>query len=185
MSHHQLSLRDLSVVSPEYLQELSGSLRIPPGSRDETIVEVWDALSVTDKLNPAEFFKDLSLPVVGSPDELNFGPLPQHMDFLHGGDDFDISLSGFSPGCSGVSDILQAAIQLAFSEVAIMSRDQRHLLMNREIDASTVGRILLATSQSPTTPSKFTMNFYVCVEVLRPRSAPPLMSVRNVTRDHR
>lgn len=182
MSHHQLSLQELSVVSPEYLQELSGSLRIPPGSRDDTIVEVWDALSVTDKLNPAEFFQDISIPVVGSPEDLNFGPLPQHMDFLQGGDAFDIP---FSPGCSGASDILQAAIQLAVSEVAIMSRDQRHFLLNREIDASAVGRILLATFQSPTTPSMFTMNFYVCVEVLRPLSAPPLMSVRNVTRDHR
>ncbi len=66
-----------------------------------------------------------------------------------------------------------------------MSRDQRHLLMNREIDASAVGRILLVTFQSPTTPTNFTMNSYVCVEVLRPGFALPLMSVRNVTRDHR
>ena len=31
MSHHRLSLQELSAVSPEYLQELSGSLRITHG----------------------------------------------------------------------------------------------------------------------------------------------------------
>ena len=66
MSHHRLSLQELSVVFPEYLQELSGSLRIPHGVRDENIVEVWDALSATDKFEPAEFFRDLPSPVVGS-----------------------------------------------------------------------------------------------------------------------
>ena len=66
MSHHRLSWQVFSSVSAEYLQELSGSLRIPHGDRDETIVEVWEALFPTDKLEPAEFFRDLSTPLVGS-----------------------------------------------------------------------------------------------------------------------
>jgi hypothetical protein len=99
--------------------------------------------------------------------------LPQHLDFLRGGDGLDIPMSEYSSGWSGGSKVLQAAIQLAVSEVAIMSRDQRLLLMNREIDASAVGRILLVTFHSPTAPTKFTMNFYVCVEVLRQGFALP------------
>ncbi len=47
----------------------------------------------------------------------------------------------------------------AVSEVAVMSR---HLLTNREIDASAVSKILLITFQSPTIPTKLTMNF-LCV----------------------
>ena len=66
---------------------------------------------------------------------------------------------------------------MTVSEVAIMSRDQRHLLIYREVDASAVGKILLGLFfrlKTPTTPTKFTMNFYVCAEVLRPGFALPL-----------
>ncbi len=195
LSHHQVSFDELSSAPPEYLHELATSLNTVNTTRHDTIRDTWESMSSVEQLDPVHLHSaSISIPSVSpilneetqllADGNLNFmsplgennssaPALPQHLDFLRGGDGLDIPMSEYSSGWSGGSKVLQAAIQLAVSEVAIMSRDQRLLLMNREIDASAVGRILLVTFHSPTAPTKFTMNFYVCVEVLRQGFALP------------
>ena len=97
------------------------------------------------------------------------------------GDD-ECLFSSFAPNI--YVSVISLAIRRAIPEMSKLPQDRPTYLAVRDLDATAVGRVLLATFETQQHPVELRTNFYLCTNVQQRPGGLSRLTLSNVTRDH-
>ena len=183
-SHHLISLEELSSASSAYLTELATSLKTLHAVRHETILETWESLSSLEQLDPV-YLQSTSMAAVTSP-ILNVDTRileDDNLNFLSPFGDDEFLFSSITPDAS--ASTVSLAIRRAITEMSKLPQERRTYMVVRELDATVVGKVLLATFETQQLPVELRTNFYLCTDIQQRPGCLPRLQLTNVTKDHR
>jgi hypothetical protein len=182
-SHHLISLDDLSSASSAYLTELATSLKTLHAVRHDTILDTWDSLSSIEQLDLV-YLQSTSMAADTSP-ILNAETRileDDNLNFLSPFGDDEFLFSSITPDAP--ASTVSLAIRRAITEMSTLPQERRTYLVVRELDATVVGKVLLATFETQQHPVELRTNFYLCTDIQQRPGCLPRLKLINITKDH-